>query len=493
VVWIVSPESDPNPLVVAGVPFPQTLPGYQEQTAGSFGQTAGSVGQTAGSVGQTTGSFGQTSGSTGQSAGSTGQTAGSFGRSASTVGRNAGDAGRTMADFGVSTTGLAGAAAAANAPLGNREAPRRGAGWDGFLNVAQQEYSALRITYVDIYRNDLTAALQITAGTTQAPDLLLGSPLPPEWTRADGLARKLGSPIAWTSLRVAQTEDGYGVGAFHPEAAVLANAPDSQAAQAFYLWFADRGAEGHRGIVVPPAQRLVAELAMRATREVLGGQVPDDADAQMARFSADAMNAMLMGQAGGAGEAHTDITALQVFDTLGVAAVRATTAGGAALGVAHAVVVLRKDDAGRWHVLQISPNLAPELQAQAWQTLVRYAEANAPAGMMGSAALVTEGYEVKGIAAPSPGDGENRTAQPELGWDNRGGSTLQVVEWQRELPEGWTGTNLFFVPDNNMRLRTRVTARFAVALGKYRWRVWSVGRGGKMLIGAWRTINIVGG
>jgi len=101
-----------------------------------------------------------------------------------------------------------------------------------------------------------------------------------------------------------------------------------------------------------------------------------------------------------------------------------------------------------------------------------------------------EGTKPKGISQAAPPDGDRRSAEPELWWDNLGGATLQVVEWQ-------TGagpvTNLFFVPDTGSRLRTGVVARFARDQRQYRWRVWSVGPDGTIVVSPWRTLNIVEG
>jgi hypothetical protein len=123
--------------------------------------------------------------------------------------------------------------------------------------------------------------------------------------------------------------------------------------------------------------------------------------------------------------------------------------------------------------------------------LVNYSTGSMKPGVEGSPVLRNEGPKVLGISQAAPVDGETRTAQPELWWDNLGGATLQIVEWQQGAPNNWSVSNLYFVPDNRERLRTRVAARFALG-GQYRWRVWSVGPGGIVVLSPWRTMTIVG-
>jgi hypothetical protein len=50
---------------------------------------------------------------------------------------------------------------------------------------------------------------------------------------------------------------------------------------------------------------------------------------------------------------------------------------------------------------------------------------------------------------------------------------------------------MYFVPGDNGHLRTRTNGRFADRPGTYRWRVWSLGRGGTVAISLWRSVNIV--
>jgi hypothetical protein len=112
---------------------------------------------------------------------------------------------------------------------------------------------------------------------------------------------------------------------------------------------------------------------------------------------------------------------------------------------------------------------------------------HATSGHADSNPLGNEGNKPLGIAQASPIDGDNRSPQPELWWDNLGGASMQVVEWTL----GASPSNLFFVHDADSRLHTRAIARFATTAGKYRWRVWSIGTDGTIVLSPWRTLNIV--
>jgi len=491
VVWILSSDNDPYPLPRTTLKAAQTgPPQYQEQTAGSFGQTAGSVGQTAGSTGQTMGNFGQTAGSVGQTAGNTGQTAGSFGKPLPS--RNAGDAGTTMGNFGVSTTDLAKAAATANSLTLPGHTPTRYPPWDDIVAEVHRNLPQLDVTFVDVYKNDLAAMLEAAAGTVNGPDVLLARPLPAEWARPEtGQAERFGVTMLWTALRVAQIEEVTPRVIFDPQAAIVTSGQNPDVARAFAVWFADRGGLT-TGFGPAPKLGSPGAVAISAVRGMLnGGSVGVDTDPEFARFDAPIVAANLKGSRHddlGPLELRADVMDERVFGSLAVVAVQAIGSGQRAFGVAHALVILRQDTTGRWRVLHISPNLAPEWQARAWSLLVNFCAGTALTVEQGSAVLRNEGTRVLGVSQAAPADGDTRSPQPELWWDNLGGATLQVVEWQRGTG-GWVASNLYFVPDTNSRLRTRVTARFATN-GQYRWRIWSVGKGGAIVISPWRTLNI---
>ena len=178
---------------------------------------------------------------------------------------------------------------------------------------------------------------------------------------------------------------------------------------------------------------------------------------------------------------RVDATAAEANSRFAVVALRGLLENGKAFGVVHAIAVLRADDGGHWRVLQMTPNLQPDQQVFAWTLLHSFA------GKVTAENVAA----VLGVAQAAPADGDIRERSPELWWDNRGGATLEVVEWQRKAGDSWTNSNLFFVPDDNGHLRTRVTGRFADSPGPYRWRIWSVGRGGVVVFSPWRSINIL--
>ena len=481
VIWIVTSDPDARAKTqAAGIPWP---PEYQEQTAGSFGQTAGGFGQTAGSYGQTAGSFGDTAGSNGQTAGNYGQTAGSYGATAGSVGQNAGDAGKTMDEFGVSTTDLPQAAARANAI--NRPAKyKRDVVWEKFEASIHAAFPQFWVKFVDVFDTELQAKLTAAAGTSDQPDLLAWKQVPGLKFRVD--ASWLGQQVVtnlWRPIRWPQTEeaDSGRTDIFWPEVFLLSGARNPDSARALCAWLSDDGRRLNPGKMTPQGD-AVGQVAASVVRSLLqGGSAGASADPEMAGRDAR------MGSAAGYAlspqvNLRTDVEFVHLGDHLAVAAVRAVGVGPQEFGVLHALVVLRKDSQDRWKVLQASLDLAPDLQGQASDLLVQASE--------GASIPRNEGTKPKGISQAAPPDGDRRSAEPELWWDNLGGATLQVVEWQ-------TGagpvTNLFFVPDIGSRLRTGVVARFARDQRQYRWRVWSVGPDGTIVVSPWRTLNIVEG
>jgi hypothetical protein len=500
VVWIVNPQNDPNPLTLRKTIAQAIDPlGYKESAAGDFGHTAFPTSQTPGSAGKTMGEFSQPAASAGQTAGSGGTTMGNFGRSASTVGRNAGDAGSTMANFGTSTTNLPAVAAAKNGLIPAANKPRRDGDWQIIVNYVPPglfpDFEGA--TFVDVYANDLQALMEAAVGTADAPDVLLGNPLPGGWTDdvPTGTARYVLADL-WVAPRIAQTEDVPRSRRFDPEAAVVAAAPNPAGAKAFCLWFWDRNAV--KGSYKPsPRTDPIAQLAIRAMLTLLAGaSVGADGDPEMAQVSGPLAAAMFAGTHPIALEnvkVGAEVQGLRIYGGLAFVAVRATGMSADAFGVANALVILRRDAAGAWKVLQVSPDLEGSAQSTGWSTLVHFSTGSAQLGEEGSSMLRNEGNKVVGISQATPKDGATLSPRPELWWDNLGGATLQAVEWQGGGGEAWGASNFYFIPDNNGRLRTQATARFAAFPGKYRWRVWSIGKGGDLVLSPWRTMNIIGG
>jgi len=449
-VWRVVVESPPGPATIASL-----APVVHSETAGSFGQTAGGYGQTAGSTGQTAGSFGGTVAS--QTAGSAGQTAGSFGESVGT---------------------LADAAAASNGTTALAE--RHDPAWDRFTGDVDSAFRGLDVTYKDVGIDELPARLDaVKPGQADAPDVLVGTPLP-----AAAQSRRYSLATLGAMGLVPQMETPeQPLNPLRPQGVVLMRAPHPQAARAFVLWLLEGEVCGECGKLERGDAAAIA-VAKSALSGVLNGEgVGELADKEMAAFSPQLARATALGVVGAVllNGLRIDIGAVraEANGKLAVVEMRAVLENRGAFGVVHAVAVLRADEAERWRVLQLTPNLLPAQQMVAWRSL-------APYGLRSDKVA-----EVITVAQAAPVDGDNRPPMPELWWDNKGGATLEVVEWQRRSDRIWTTSDLFFVPDDTGHLQTRVTARFADAPASYRWRVWSLGRGGALAISPWRGFNIL--
>lgn len=460
-IWRVVAAGPPRPVSIASL-----SPEVRSQTAGSFGQAAGSFGQSAGDTGQTSGSFGQSAGNTGTAAGSVGQSAGSF---------------------GVSTGALASAAAAANGT--NAIAPKD----DTALSRLKRDFdtgrsgsAGLDMTVEEVGVEELQARLDAVAGTPDAPDVLVGTPLPEFWSdQNSGLLRRYGLVTLGDVAPIPQTEAGE-YAPVMPEASILVRALHPRSAREFVKWLCERnfytGRPGPPLTTDPPS--LLARTALRSV--LSGGDVGAAADGQMAAFNPQIAQRTALGVYGGGLldglRVDIDRSIVNANDRFAVVELRAVMESKAAFGVAHAVVVLRLEETGQWRVLQLTPNLAVEQQQVAAETL------------SGFAARVRreEVAQVKSASLAAPEDGDNRPPAPELWWDNLGSGTLEVVEWQKKAGDSWTGSNLYFVREDAGHLRTRTTGRFADTAGLYRWRVWSLGNGGTSAISGWRSVNILG-
>ena len=457
-IWRVVGTGPARPVSIASL-----SPEVRSQTAGSFGQTAGSFGQSAGSTGQTSGSFGHSAGNTGISAGSVGQTAGSF---------------------GVSTGALASAAAAANGT--NAIMPRD----DSALNRLNHDFDngrsgidALATVVEEVGAYELQARLDAVAGTLNAPDVLVGTPLPQVWSdRSSGLVRRYGLVTLGVVNMVPQTEGGEDTPA-RLEVSILVRAPHPRSAREFVKWLSDRDAYKFHAPLRTDSPSLLARTALNSV--LSGGEIGAGGDKQMAAFNAQiaqqaAMGGPVRGLLAGL-RIEIDRSTVSANDRFAVVAMRAVMESSGAFGIAHAVAVLRVDENGQWRVLQLTPNLAVEQQQVAMNNLRGY----------GSKVRREAVAEVTSASLAAPVDGDNRAPVPELWWDNGGAGTLEVVEWQRSAGRSWTGSNMYFVAEDAGHLRTRTTGRFASTAGVYRWRVWSLGSGGSVAISAWRSVNIL--
>jgi hypothetical protein len=267
------------------------------------------------------------------------------------------------------------------------------------------------------------------------------------------------------------------------EASILVHAPHPRSAREFIKWLSDRDAYKLRGPLSGDAPSVLARTAL--TSVLYGGEIGTAADRQMADFNPQIARQSAMGVHGSGlvGRLRVDIDKSDVSanERFAVVRLRAVMESSVAFGVAHAVVVLRVDDTGQWRVLQVTPNLAAQQQQVAADSLRGF----------GARVRREEVAQVTSVSLAAPVDGDNRSPVPELWWDNTGAGTLEVVEWQKESGTGWTESNLYFVREDSGHLRTRTTGRFANTSGLYRWRVWSVGKGGTTAISAWRRVNIL--
>ena len=234
VVWRVVP----NPPLNLALPVSLSTQ-LSTQTAGSFGQPASTVGNTASATGQTAGSFGQPASSSGQTAGSTGQTAGSFGQTSGSFGQTAGSTGQTAGNFGESSTTLAAAAENANPMLGTR---RKDAEWDRFTSNVKSEFGAINVIYEEVGIDELESRLHSAAGSSDAPDVLIGTPFPRAWSRQDtGLVRRHGLVTLGEVANIAQEESPETLHRpLQPQASVLRAAANPTGARAFLLWLDDK-------------------------------------------------------------------------------------------------------------------------------------------------------------------------------------------------------------------------------------------------------------
>lgn len=514
VVWVVQPSGEP-PLPTnstaaappsaprAGSPPPPpptaTRPTYHEYDAGSYGQTAGSFGKDAGSYGvpsdsstisappsgtgyheQTTGSFGQRSGGFGTTAGNYGEAAGDYGHTAGSFGVDEGRMGQTAGSFGNSLSTIAQAGQATSSAQGKLSPEARAQ-----LRDLEQElgsaFPELHVQYASVDPGALQADLAEARGTKLCPDVLI-APRPGRW---------------W--LRI---EREFAVAALQPASfyadgvtqetlpgtrmAILAHAPHRAAAQALAIWMSEAGS-GCDGCALQNASRDAESAGLAAARAITrllqGESLGDEADPAMAPLPPRIGSLMLASTAGtlpADTPVRIDLMRASARGELAAVALRVIASSSNVFALSHSLIVLRRDGNGRWRVLHVGLNLPPREQQDELDAL------------MNSVSVATERHGFpRGIGQASPPDGDTRQPQPELWWDNGGGATLQVVEWQTSGTGSWSDPCLYLAPDTGARLRTQVTARFASVPATYRWRVWSVGYRGEMTISPWRTFKVV--
>lgn len=516
-VWVVTPGNQAErtrALLADAQKFVKqhaAAPGYSESTAGSFGKPSSEIGQTAGSAGQTAGSFGRTASSVGQNAGSyqgglPGGNASDTGQSASSYGQTAGSFGQTSSTFGQTLGGqsLGPAPPAAQArplePIRNRDREQYLTGIPGVTE-------SMRL--VGVATEELLDRLQAVEGTPAYPDVLLAAPHP-----LGGASDKELTMLGWP--------DGADADPPHTEKSwrdlwptILVKAPHPAQARAYVVYLRDGTSCwdcGHGS--AEKVDPLVSEAIAVAGQVLSGNGLGMSADADAARFSGPLAQTISLAAYDGnipQGLAFRVDAKQQVAisDHLAIVPLRTIVSSPTAFGVAHSLVVLRKNDQGKWKVLQLSSNLGTERLAKdisLWNTLAAAAKprpttscrrcdtkvvaTSAPAPEL---PLRAPSSVPLGVSLAAPADDDTRSPQPPLWWDNKGGAVLQVVEWQMQLGEGdrWTDPRVQLVPDLDFRVQTQVAAAFATMPGLYKWRVWSVAKDGTTVLTPWRRLHIV--
>jgi hypothetical protein len=512
-VWIIGPAQPRIKLPSNYAITSPTSMDYKEQTTGSFGQSASNYGQDAGSYGapsdttaistrqaapgqdapapgpdgsgyheQTSGSFGQAASNTGTNASDHGQTAGSFGQNASNVGTNASNHGQTAGSFGQAAGSFGVGATPSGQPANNPGNPAASAPSMVQMYLAaalRKAFPALQVRYVDVASDELKDRLSAATGSSIYPDVLVGA-LPDSWSS------DLRSRFVLLTIQPASVyNDGLSDGRPRDAAISITNrAPHREAARAMALWAGELGSGCDGCLQVDAARTPYGSIALTAVGQLLRGlPVGNLADPEMAAFPPLLGRSMLLTSANTSADdsaAHLQIVKATCNGSLAVVSLRVVAASDKVFGLAHPLVVLRKMSDGQWKVLHVSLNLPAADQEMARVSLMATRPVSAAEARAG----------VLGVKLATPIEGDTRPPMPELSWDNGGGAGLQVVEWQTAVNGGWSDPRLFLVNDHGTRLKTQVTAAFAIHQTRYRWRVWSVGAGGEMTISPWRTLNI---
>jgi hypothetical protein len=460
-----------------------------EKTMSEFGTSASAVGQTSGSYGQTAGSLGTSASDAGQTAGSVGKPASEFGGDASANGQTAGSYGQTAGSFGTAPSNYG-----VNASDSNRTvaAQNRVSSWSaeqGFISAAlQQDFPGISVQSVHVFDVEFKDRLAAVRGTAAYPDVIFGLDSVPGWWQSGLGVTMLGEPSVLESSRLDPNGRYFRPGTVD----LLRAAPHADVARAFWVWMT-------RSLLCrsfvcdaqtyPPGAEEPVRVAQGALRDVLDGvALGSAADKDAAEYVARSAQAAALASDWGDEVARlvderVQMEVLTAFVSGRIAAVslRAVVDAENAFGVLNAMVVLHRADDGRWRVLQISPKEPVEHRKTVFGDLRTATQGGAK-----------DGGSLQPVSLAAPLDGDTRTEGLGLWWDNNGQARLQVVEWQAAVGSGWGSSALLTVPDTNSRVQTRVTASFAFQGSTYRWRVWSVGKGGALAITGWRTFTVVG-
>jgi len=337
--------------------------------------------------------------------------------------------------------------------------------WDILRSRLQRAFPDLDLDFEYLTDRDLAPDLKDALGTDSYPDLVLRSE---PWLDAASCKQVR----VWLSETI---DPGRCVG-FRPYIEGVPNAANVGAYSALSVWLADEGVDF--GVVErTPENSEAGGIAVKAFARLLQGRALEDADPELVGPALRA--AGYVQPAGPPAEVRVNITSIEVSRESAVVTMRG-------LGALHTMMVLRRDHAGRWRVLHVSWDLAPDLVLNAFAQL-------ASAWSEGASVQRNEGDRPLGISQATPKNGAMAQVNPELWWDNRGGATLQVVEWHPSGSGGDPPTWLYFAPDTDNRLKTGTVARFADHMGPYWWRVWSVGADGTIVLSPWQAMNISGG
>ena len=516
IVWFVSePVQTPQTGIEAVAALHNATPlDYQEQTAASLGQSASTYGQDAGSYGvdadsrsistpsiapdknattETPNGMGyrqQAASTFGQNAGGYGTASSNVGQPSSTLGQNAGGYGQSAGSYGTAASNVG--TASSNFGAGNNAPAQGGASAPVQQSVnspeAEQARSSLREAFPDLQMkfvvvdaDQLKQSLTSAQGTTDFPDVLLGT-LPAGWW--NGMDSEFGlamlRPAAFYPNGVMDSAPGM------EEIAILAYAQHMQAARALALWMSEpeSGCPGCVQAGLTGKNMAAAAIAKGAVERLVNGQpLSEVSDPEMATESSEGVRRMLatMGNTSASGDGvRVQVEDASVNGSLAAVALRVVVSSAGVFGVAHPLVVLRAGKDGKWKVLQMSLNLPQAEQTSEREALMVTTPPSSAEQRAG----------VKGVSLATPQDGQALSQMPELVWDNHGGAGLQVVEWQRGEGGSWSDARLYLVQDTNARLQTHVQAEFADKNGRYRWRVWSVGAEGDVKISPWRTFRL---
>lgn len=343
----------------------------------------------------------------------------------------------------------------------------------------RSSFSGSDATFRLVFSDELSDELSKTQGTEKYPDAIVGWPLPMQWRSA---ASRVGVAMLGTRGVVAEEENAPVFINYvnSPDAAILLDAPHPEAARAFIGWLTEL-----RGRLQFVRRRTTGDItapvdtAIRAVGDLLNGGSGGERDPDEADFSGVVARTLLFGNVPDL-VFSTDVLFADANEHLAVVALRVIANSNRAFGIVHPLVVLRRTQDGQWKVLQITSNLALDLQERAVGWIDPYT----------SPTKQHTSKPIAGISQAAPLDGDIRQPRPELWWDNSGDGSLLIVEWQRSVGSKWTDSKMFFVGDSAPRVQTRVRAEFADIPGAYHWRVWTVGAGGALTISPWRTLNI---